>query len=138
MEDEKMKQQREEEMRKKLQENLENVRKHGGKPPPQKPKPAPAQPGPNPSQAASRMDQFRRDWDTWKRMYGGRVVDLTRHKVEDVSADYKLLGVAPGSSKEELRKAFYRLAKANHPDQGGDPDQFRAMMEAYTRLTQEG
>ena len=84
------------------------------------------------------MDTFFQDWETWKKAYGGRVVDLTKQKKEDPAADYKLLGVAPGATKEVIRKSFYKLAKENHPDQGGDPDKFRQMMEAYSRLTQEG
>ena len=137
VEKDKDKPQMNEETLRKLQENLENVRKHGGRPPP-KPKPAPAQPKPGTARPSSRMDQFRMDWETWKKSYGGRVVDLTQQVKADPTADYKLLGVAPGASKEEIRKSFYKLAKQNHPDQGGDPDKFREMMEAYSRLTQEG
>ena len=127
-----------EDTRKKLQENLDKVRKHGGRPPPEKPKPSQSKPKADPTQAGAGMNQFGRDWEAWKKAYGGRVVDLTKVPKSDPSADYKLLGVQPGAGKEEIRKAFYKLAKQNHPDQGGDPEKFREMMEAYSRLTKEG
>lgn len=46
-----------------------------------------------------------------------------------------VLGVAPGASPREVRAAFRRLAAAHHPDRGGDPDRFRAGVDAYRRLT---
>ena len=46
-----------------------------------------------------------------------------------------VLGVAPGASPREVRAAFRRFATAHHPDRGGDPDRFRAGVDAYRRLT---
>lgn len=46
-----------------------------------------------------------------------------------------VLGVAPGASPREVRAAFRRFAAAHHPDRGGDPDRFRAGVDAYRRLT---
>jgi len=125
--------------KRKLEEHLKKLKAHGGKPPPEEPKPRPQKPasGNIPPRMAPGMDQFRKDWESWKKMYGGRVIDLTKQPVEDLSADYKLLGVPQTATKEEIRKAFYKLAKTNHPDQGGDPDKFRAMMEAYSRLSKD-
>ena len=50
------------------------------------------------------------------------------------AADYKLLELKPGASKEEVRHAYNRLAKQFHPDLGGDAEIFQAMTAAYKRL----
>lgn len=49
-----------------------------------------------------------------------------------------VLGVAPGASAEDVRAAFRRFAATHHPDCGGDPDRFRAGVDAYRRLTGRG
>ncbi|MFC7739578.1 hypothetical protein ACFQX4_28510 [Roseomonas sp. GCM10028921] len=41
------------------------------------------------------------------------------------------------SSRLELRKAYRRAAKAAHPDAGGSADAFRAVTNAFGRLTSE-
>jgi hypothetical protein len=46
-----------------------------------------------------------------------------------------LLGVGPSASRGEVRAAFRRFAAAHHPDRGGDPDRFRAGVDAYRSLT---
>ena len=56
-------------------------------------------------------------------------------KASFTAADCALLGVPQTASKEEIRRAFYKHAKQNHPDQGGDVEKFRQLMDAYTRLT---
>lgn len=50
---------------------------------------------------------------------------------------YKILGVPPDASPEEIRKAFYRLAHKYHPDKGGDPEKFKEINEAYQVLSDE-
>ena len=41
------------------------------------------------------------------------------------------LGCTEASSREAIRDAYYRLAKACHPDQGGSAAEFRALAAAY-------
>jgi molecular chaperone DnaJ len=48
---------------------------------------------------------------------------------------YKILGVPPDASDEEIRKAYYRLAHKYHPDKGGDPEKFKEINEAYRVLS---
>lgn len=47
---------------------------------------------------------------------------------------YRMLGISPSSSWDEIEKAYKRKAKIHHPDLGGDEDMMRALNEAYNRL----
>lgn len=47
---------------------------------------------------------------------------------------YAILGLRPGASEEEVKKAFRRLAHQHHPDKGGDPKRFKEIKEAYEKL----
>ena len=38
---------------------------------------------------------------------------------------------------QELKLAYRRLAKQNHPDVGGDPDQFHRIQAAYQELLEQ-
>ena len=44
---------------------------------------------------------------------------------------WEVLGLRPGASPTTIRKAFHQRALATHPDQGGDAEQFRAVMRAF-------
>ena len=51
---------------------------------------------------------------------------------------YSVLGVKADATRDEIRRAYRRLAKAHHPDVSGDPDsaaRFREVNEAYRVLT---
>lgn len=53
-----------------------------------------------------------------------------------------VLGLAPGASREDVKSAYRRVARENHPDRNpNDPDaaeRFRSATEAYRNLTAEG
>lgn len=48
--------------------------------------------------------------------------------------NYQILGLSYGASKEEVKKAFRKLAHIHHPDKGGDPEKFKAINRAYQEL----
>lgn len=51
---------------------------------------------------------------------------------------YKTLGVEKKASKEEVKKAFHKLAHKYHPDkQGGDEAKFKEINEAYQILSDD-
>jgi DnaJ-class molecular chaperone len=51
---------------------------------------------------------------------------------------YKILGVSKSSTKDEIKKAFRKLAHAHHPDKkGGDEAKFKEVSEAYSVLSDD-
>ncbi len=51
---------------------------------------------------------------------------------------YQTLGVQKGASKEEIKKAFHKMAHQYHPDKkGGDEAKFKEVNEAYQVLSDE-
>jgi molecular chaperone DnaJ len=51
---------------------------------------------------------------------------------------YNILGVEKGASKDDLKKAFHKLAHKYHPDKkGGDEAKFKEVNEAYQVLSDE-
>jgi len=51
---------------------------------------------------------------------------------------YEILGIKKGSSKEEIKKAFHKLAHQHHPDKkGGDEAKFKEINEAYQILSDD-
>jgi DnaJ-class molecular chaperone len=55
-----------------------------------------------------------------------------------MSNAYNILGVSESSSKEEIKKAYKKLAMKHHPDRdGGDPEKFQEISNAYDELTSD-
>lgn len=50
---------------------------------------------------------------------------------------YQILGVDRKSSKEEIKKAYRRLAHQHHPDKGGDGEKFKKISQAYRVLSDD-
>lgn len=46
----------------------------------------------------------------------------------------RVLGLPPGSSSNQIESAFRKAARRHHPDVGGDPAQFRAILDARNLL----
>ena len=47
---------------------------------------------------------------------------------------YRVLGVPPGVSDEQLHDAYRRLVKLHHPDRGGSAERFKDIQQAYEEL----
>ena len=50
---------------------------------------------------------------------------------------YKTLGVDKSASKEDIKKAFRKLAHEHHPDKGGNAEKFKEASEAYSVLSDD-
>ncbi|UCB44947.1 MAG: DnaJ domain-containing protein [Spirochaetota bacterium] len=50
---------------------------------------------------------------------------------------YEILNLEEGAPKEEIRRAFYRLAKKFHPDISNDHKQFLQILRAYKTLIED-
>jgi len=48
---------------------------------------------------------------------------------------HAILGVSPGISPEDLKKAYRKKAMEHHPDRGGNEEKFKEVTEAYEVLT---
>ncbi|KIZ04147.1 putative DnaJ proteinJ1 [Monoraphidium neglectum] len=55
-------------------------------------------------------------------------------KKGDSTRYYKILGVSPTATPDEIKKAHRKLALKHHPDKGGDPDTFKEINEAHDVL----
>lgn len=47
---------------------------------------------------------------------------------------YQVLGVPVNTPKEGCHKAYKKLSRLYHPDNGGDPDKFHEVQEAWKML----
>lgn len=50
---------------------------------------------------------------------------------------YDVLGVDKKATKEDIKKAFRKLAQKHHPDKGGDEAKFKEITEAYATLADD-
>jgi molecular chaperone DnaJ len=50
---------------------------------------------------------------------------------------YEILGISKGASKDEIKKAFRKLAHDHHPDKGGNENKFKEANEAYSVLSDD-
>lgn len=64
----------------------------------------------------------------------GERSEPSRPSSQDIDLSYRLLGLSPSASWEEIERAYRQKAKIHHPDRGGDEDTMRALNEAYTLL----
>ena len=50
---------------------------------------------------------------------------------------YEILGITRNASKDDIKKAFRKLAHKHHPDKGGKESEFKELNEAYQILSDD-
>jgi len=50
---------------------------------------------------------------------------------------YEILGLKKNAGKEEIKKAYKKLALKHHPDKGGNEEKFKELSEAYAVLSED-
>lgn len=51
-----------------------------------------------------------------------------------ITNDWKILGLIPPKTKEQLKKRYRKLILKHHPDKGGDSEQFVKITDSYNTL----
>jgi DnaJ-class molecular chaperone len=51
-----------------------------------------------------------------------------------ITNPYEILGLQPGASEADIKKAYRDLARKSHPDKGGTEEKFKQINEAYTQI----
>ena len=50
---------------------------------------------------------------------------------------YEVLNVNKSDTCNEIKKAYFKLARTHHPDKGGNPEVFKEILRASEVLTDE-
>lgn len=69
--------------------------------------------------------------DTYYRRQGNYQQEKTVATSKKQISAYEVLGIKPGASVEEVKKAYRIAVKKNHPDNGGSKNQFILVQRAY-------
>ncbi len=86
------------------------------------------------ARAWSRWLVGERPWTTRQAPGGAQEHAPQPAKAPRIASAWQVLGLAPGASPEDIKRAFRRLALETHPDHlGGDGEAFRAVQRAYER-----
>jgi hypothetical protein len=64
----------------------------------------------------------------------GERVNAAPETPTNVDICFKMLGISPSASWDEIESAYRQKAKIHHPDHGGDGDAMRALNEAYAQI----
>ena len=71
-------------------------------------------------------------WDArLKREDAQRRADEAQEDADPLRDAFRELGLKPDASADHVRAAYRRLAAANHPDRGGNPDAMVTINRAY-------
>jgi len=71
----------------------------------------------------------------WKALPRKVLFLLRGGATRDDGGYYARLGIRPTATEDEIKKAYRSLARKQHPDKGGDEEQFKLLNEAYSVLS---
>ncbi|MFC6836220.1 J domain-containing protein [Halomarina ordinaria] len=73
----------------------------------------------------------RLPFDTPEMNFGDGEDESERGAFDRTRAAFAVLGLPASASERQVKAAYREKAKATHPDQGGDPEAFKQLQEAY-------
>lgn len=73
--------------------------------------------------------------EQWKSAFAERMSLEEAEAILGENDPHTILGVHLSSTKAEIQTAYRKLCLKHHPDQGGDPEQFKRVHAAYVKLT---
>lgn len=76
--------------------------------------------------------------EQWKSAFEYVMNDVQAAEIIKDDSPWSILGIAIGSSINEIKKAFRLLALQYHPDKGGDANTFMKIQAAYYTLSKVG
>jgi len=72
----------------------------------------------------------------FEEMFGGMPHHMNRSREPvDTEGLYKTLNVSKNSTKKEIKKAWHKICRTEHPDRGGDEKKFKEAENAYNILS---
>ena len=83
----------------------------------------------------SRPSESLREFGTGGYPSTSVALEIRPRNYNDPNGYYAILGVAPWASMADIKAAFHRLAKENHPDLGGDKGLFQLINQVYQTLS---
>jgi hypothetical protein len=72
--------------------------------------------------------------ESMKAKQGGQNQQQRSSTIHPLTRYYQILGLGINANSDEVKKAYRKLAKLNHPDVGGDPKKFILIKEAYEKI----
>ena len=81
---------------------------------------------------SAEADELHREWKTWEEVFGSRNRSSTPKNNTGKRPWHEVLGVAVSASKDEIKKAYRKLAAKYHPDRYKEKDGHEKMAEINT------
>ncbi len=75
--------------------------------------------------------------DEWASAFKERMTPEQIEKILGAETPWSILGIKPGATQAEIKKAYFKRAKETHPDHNPDKDrsEFQKVQAAYEKLT---
>lgn len=73
--------------------------------------------------------------EAWRSAFSERFSPAEIKEILGDDNPWQILGIAPGSDLDTIKKAYRSLAMKHHPDHGGDAEQFKRIKAAYDQIT---
>ena len=75
--------------------------------------------------------------DEWAESFKARMSDKEIEEILGTDTPWAILGIKPGASQSEIKKAYHKKSRETHPDLNPTKDrkEFQRIQAAYEKLT---